>query len=321
MRSVTVRKMLSQARSLLDESNEVNLDDDIDLLPSLNRGLDDAMDILSRRYPSAIIEPEDITPTNGDDTYDIPEDAFEDRLQKVEVEINGTYTPLTRIDYQDITDYETTGSGIPLVYVVIGQEFRILPAPSGITNIRVWYVKERGPLVPEYGRITSINTAQNYVQVTDVEDTTQVSSDISSLESYVNIVSGRTGAIRATLQIGSVTNGRVQFRSTPTRSTVQGRSVSGSIPSTVAEDDYLCPVDGSCIPVLRGSLVNFLVSYVVADIKAVKLDEDPKVVMDILNKFENRVGSIWGRREQSLRVSKGSRVWGPRSRSFSSRIR
>lgn len=314
MRSVTVRGILSQVRSQLDETNEANLDDTIDLLPALNRGMDDAMDILSRRYPSAVITPYSISEIDGD-TYDLPEDAFEDRLTKVEISIgDGQYEPLTRIDYQDISLYESPGSGIPVVYVVVGQEFRVLPSPSGISAIRIWYIPERGPLVPEYGRITSINTEQNYVQVTDVEDTDQISSDISSLESYVNVVSGRTGAIRATLQVGSVVSGRIQFRATPTRSTVQGRSVSGSLPSTVAQDDYICPVDGTCIPVMRGALINFLISYTTADIKAVKLDEDPEVVMGLLKKFEARMGSLWSRREQSLRVSRGSHIWSHRSR-------
>lgn len=316
MRSTTVRGILSQVRSQLDEQNEANIDDEADLIPALNRGMDDAMDILSRKYPSAIILPADVSPVSGQDTYDLPEDAFEDRLEKVEVEINEQIIPLIRVDYQDISQYETPGSGTPLVYCVIGQEFRILPAPNGISNIRIWYIPERGPLVPEYGRITVINSAQNYVQVTDVEDTDQVSSDISSLDSYVNIIDGRTGKIRATLQVGSVSNGRVQFRSTPTRSTVQGRSVSGSLPSTTEVDDYLCPVYGTCIPVMRGSLVNFLIAYTTADIKAVKLEEDPQVVLNILDKFTKRVEGVWSRREQSLRVSRGSKAWGTTRRYF-----
>jgi hypothetical protein len=64
---------------------------------------------------------------------------------------------------------------------------------------------------------------------------------------------------------------------------------------------------------MRSPLTNFLITYASAEIKALKLDGDPAVVLSQLKKFEEKIEKTWVRREQSLRISKASRVWGPRT--------
>ena len=323
-RSITTRQMILSIRSLIDETNEAEIDDNLDLLPSLNRGLDDAVDILARKYPDALIQSVDVplsAGTNG--LFNLPEDAYQERLEKVEAQQNGYYSEIDRIDYRDITPYDVPSSAsTPYYYAIIGSKFKLVPPPAGIQGLRVWYVPEVGPLVPEYGRITvsgidnSLPTPRGYIRVTDVEDADQVSEDETSLKSYVNLIDHRTGRIKATLQVSSVTNSKVIFKSTPTRSIVQGRTVTGQLPADVELDDYICPVDGTCIPPMRSPLSNFLITYASAEIKALKLDGDPNVVLAQLKKFEERIEKTWVRREQSLRVGKASRIWSGRVRNF-----
>ena len=321
MRSNTTRNILAQIRSLLDENNEAEISDELDLLPALNRGFDDALDILSRKYPDSLIAPLTVPIVPGQTLYDIPNDAYQERLEKVEAFVNGFYTEIKRIAYNDITAYDVPSSGTPYYYAVMGRQYKLAPPPRNINGIRIWYIPERGPLVPEYGRITVINTSNtnNYIQLTDIADSAQVSSDIESLKSYVNVIDNRTGLIKATLQIQSVEGSRLIFKANPSRTSVQGRTVVGALPATVERDDYICPVDGTCIPPMKSPLTNFLISYTVADIKAIKLDGDPQVVIKMLDKFEQRVERTWVRREQELRVGKASRIWGPRARNFWSR--
>lgn len=397
MRSVTTRGLIAQIRSLLDENNEAEISDKEDLLPALNRAFDDSMDILARKYPDALITSLTVPIVPGQAMYDIPKDAFQERLEKVEAFVNGFYTEIKRIAYNDITAYDVPSSGTPYYYAVVGTQYKLAPPPRNINGIRIWYIPERGPLVEEYGRISSINlqqgngvkrtavnltqglpivplastagitvgmsvgvsvtgsespvipwgttvtqvvqdisvtlssvptatitkdlifNGQNYVVVTDVEDPTQVSNGIDSLASFVNLIDNRSGLIKATLQVQSVDNSKLTFKSIPSRSSVQGRTVVGQLPANVERDDYLCPVYGTCIPPMRSPLTNFLISYTVADIKAVKLDGDPQVVIKMLDKFEQRVERTWVRREQELRVGKASRIWGPRARNFWSR--
>jgi hypothetical protein len=304
---------------LLDENNEAEISDEFDLMPALNRAFDDALDILSRKYPDALIQPLTVPIVPGQALYDIPEDAYQERLAKVEAFVNGFYTEIKRIAYNDITAYDVPSSGTPYYYAVMGNQYKLAPPPRNINGIRIWYIPEKGPMVPEYGRISSINTGDNYVVVTDIADPTQVSNGIDSLASFVNIVDNRSGMIKATMQIQSVGTSKLTFKTTPSRTTVQGRTVLSALPATVERDDYICPVDGTCIPPMRSPLTNFLISYTVADIKAIKLDGDPQVVMKMLEKFEQRVERTWVRREQELRVGKASRIWGPRARNFWSR--
>ena len=326
MRSITTRSIISQIRSLLDENNEAEISDSIDLLPALNRGYDDSMDIIARKYPDAMIQPLTVPIVPGQALYDIPVDAFQQRIEKVEAFVNGFYTEIKRIAYNDITAYDVPSSGTPYYYAVMGTQYKLAPPPRGINGIRIWYIPEQSPLVLEYGRITTyhfgnpLNTNDpSYVTMTDVQDPTQVSQDITSLASFVNVIDNRSGRIKATLQVQSVVNSRITFKSIPTRPTVQGRTVSDKLPADISRDDYICPVDGTCIPFMRSPLTNFLISYTVADIKAIKLDADPQVVVQMLDKFEKRVERLWIRREQELRVGKASRIWGPRARNFWSR--
>lgn len=320
-RSQTTRQLISAIRSLIDEMNEAEIDDAIDLLPSLNRGLDDALDVLVRRYPDALITPKDVSLSEGvDGQFDIPEDAYQERLEKVEARINGYYSEIQRIDYRDITYYDVpNNAGSPFYYVIINSTYRLVPPPAGIDGLRIWYIPEYGPMVPEYGRITLIGTdtsqptPRSYVRVTDVTDPEQVSSDVNSLDSFVNLIDGRTGKIKASLQIASVTNSKVIFRDTPSKQTVEGRAIVGALPASAEEGDYLCPIDGTCIPPLRSPLTNFLISYASAEIKAMKLGGDPQVAMSLLARFEDRIAKTWVRREQSLRVNKSSKNWGPRT--------
>lgn len=320
-RSITTRGLIEAVRSLIDEANEAEIDDVLDILPSINRGLDDAADILSRKYPDALIKSIDIPIADGvDGLYDIPEDAFQERLEKVETKLNGYYHEIKRIDYRDITLYDTPQPvATPYYYAVIGQSFKLVPPPTAIESLRVWYIPEVGPLVREFGRITTVNRvnpAAEYIRLTDMEDVDQLGTDLTSLAAYVNLVDGRTGRIKATMEIANVINSQVVFKPIPTRSFVEGRPVVAAIPADVDVDDYLCPVEGTCIPPMRSPLTNFLITYASAEIKALKLEGDPGVVLQQLSKFEERIEKTWARREHSLRVGKASRVWSPRGRSL-----
>lgn len=301
--------MLKDIRSKLDEENTVELDNTEDILPVINEGLDYASGILSHQYSSPLIKSYEFAPNGSEDTYPIPEDAFAEGLTKVEVKIGSYYREVQRLSYRDVTYVETPSVGIPLFHVVEGPNFRLLPAPATVSSIRIWYVKEPDRMVEEHGRVTGLNIGQNYLLLSNIENPDTLSEDIESENSFVNLVDGNTGIIKASLQIASVDGQRVSFRSTPSQTTVQGRTVSGSIPSTAQRGDYLCPIEGSCIPILRYPLTPFLINYSVASIQAVKFGGEPGIVLSIQDKFENEVKRTWAGREQSLRVKKSSGAW------------
>lgn len=307
----TVSDLVAAVRSLLDESNQDSVSTELDILPSLNRGLTFGYDILARKYPEPILTHETLTLSGGTQEYDIPEGYFEDRLLKVEIEIpsgsSATYREVTRISYRDISRFETTApSAVPTAYVILGRKIRLLGSPSGIYSARIWGLREPEALVLPQGRVTHISIGSRYVVVDEIG--ADISTESDQLESYVNLVDGQTGEIRATLQIANLVDNKATFRSVPLRSTVLGRTVVGEIPTTVQQDDYLCAVSGSCVPSSSVALSNFLIEFSVAEMMG-KLGEDRTGEEQILDKFEKQLERSWVGRENKMRVQSRSSPW------------
>ena len=311
-RRLTTTDLIAETRSVLDENNESNVDDDADILPALNRALDYASNILTRHYESPLLVYQTVTITPGEQEFDIPEDALEQRLEKVEVFIGQSYFPVKRLDYRDITTFDIPSqTNIPYYYTVIGSKYRLTPQPTSNYPLRIWYLKEPEQLVKEQGRITVINSASNYCIVDSIgEDLTTNTDDLLS---YVNIVDAQTGIIKVSLQIQNIQGNKITFKSTPTRSTVMNKTIDDAIPTTVALDDLLCVVEGTCIPFFKKPFTNFLIQYAVAEITR-KLGGTSDAEYKVLKDLEQQVERSWVGRQQSLRVKKVNRNWAVPSR-------
>jgi hypothetical protein len=119
----TVDDLVSQVRSLLDEQNVDAISTETDLLPALNRAQDFAVDIYSRFYPEPYIKELSVDLTTAQE-YDIPEDAFEDRIIHMEVEVQGTRREVQRIAFHDFSNYESSSStNVPYYYAVYGRTY------------------------------------------------------------------------------------------------------------------------------------------------------------------------------------------------------
>lgn len=308
-RIYTVDNLVAEVRSLLDEVNRDSVGDSEDILPALNRGQLHASNILSRHYQDPLVVPVRLTLEAGRQDYDIPEDALEDKLEKVEIEVTGRgeYREIQRISYRDISAYETSRSTpYPDYYCVIGRKFRLLPASNGTYPARIWYLREPDKLLLQQGRITLVNSSENYVLVDSIGQ--DLTTETDNLRSYINIVDGTTGIVKATLQIQSLQGTRIRFRTVPISSTVYGREVDLTQLPNVEKDDLICLAEGTCVSQLRDPVNNFLVQYAVAELTR-KLGGEAVLEENILAKFEKLVERSWAGREQRLRVKKRSRNW------------
>lgn len=306
----TTGDILSEVRSLLDEINEANLGDDTDLLPSINRGLDYALHILATHYVAPILTYKLVTLTSGQSEYDLPEDAFEERLLKMEVYNRLAFSEIMRLDYKDVTFYDVpTKTNVPYYYTVIGTKYRLNPPPTGTYPLRLWYAKHPGPLVKEQGQVTVIGS--NYVIVQNLGDS--ISSTGSA--SYVNLVDGETGNVKATLQIQSIVGNKITFKGTPDRTSFSNRTVVGTLPTDLAIDDYVCSAEGTCIPVMRSTVTNFLVQFAVAEMTR-KLGGEPTIEEKVKADFEEQIKRAWTGRERYTRVKKRSKEWGATGRRY-----
>lgn len=310
----TVDNLVSEVRNQVDEQNVDSVSTDGDILPSLNRGQLYGFDILARKYPEPLLQHTVLDLVGGTQEYDIPEDIFEDRILKLEIQIpsgngNPTFREVQRISYRDISLYESSSpSNVPLYYCIIGRKIRFINTPTGTYDARMWSLRNPERLVLPQGRVTIVNTAGNYLIVDSAGDSLTTESD--QLGSYVNVIDGQTGEIKGSLQIQILSDNRVTFRSSPQRDIVLNREITGDLADVdVAQDDYLAPIDGTCVPYFGQPLTNFLVQFAVAEITR-KLGGQADTEEKILEKFERQVEKIWVGREQGLRVKKRSQQWG-----------
>lgn len=310
----TVDNLVSEVRSMLDETNVDSISTSDDILPSLNRAQDYAFDIYARTYPEPILGYSTLTLTGGTQEYSIPDTAFEDRVLKVEMLIGsnngGTSSrEVQRVSYRDLTNYESASqSNIPYYYAVVGRKIRFVPTPTGTYNARLWYLRNPEKLVLPQGRVTIVNTVGNYVIVDSAGSDLVTESD--QLGSYVNVIDGQTGEVKTTLQIANINENKITFRSVPQRSSVLKRTVNGSFASTdISQDDYLSNIQGICVPYYGSPTTNFLIAYAVAELNR-KLGDDNAREEEILKKFEQQVERTWVGREKQMRVQKRNQNFG-----------
>lgn len=309
----TVDNLVEEVRSLTDEQNLDSVDTEADILPALNRAQDVAFDIYARKYPEPILTNAPLALINGQQEYSIPEDVFEDRILKIEVFVPsgsaGTYRDIQRISYRDISNYESASkTNIPYYYAIYGRKIRFVAQPTGTFNARIWYLRNPERLVLPQGRITFTNAANNYIIVDNVGS--KLSTESDQLESYVNIVDGQTGVIKKTLQIASIQENKITFRSA-IRSQVVNRTVSNSFTADeIGPDDYVCGVDGICVPYYGRPTSNFLIAHAVKEIAAIKLGGELGAIQSVVDTFEKQVERTWVGREKQMRIQKRSQNWG-----------
>lgn len=310
-RVLSTTELVSDVRSLLDEQNQSMLDDNTDIIPALNRAQDFAADILARNYDEPLLAKVEIPLLSNTAEYDMPADVFEERLQKVEVDINGIFYEVKRLSYRDISMYETRSpTNIPYYYVLIQKKIRLIPRPTSAYPLRLWYIKEPDSLVQPQGRVTLVNPTSRYVIVDDVGPDLTTNSD--DYNSYVNIVNGMTGDIKASLQIQSIEDTRITFKTVPTRTLVLGKTVSSGTDLdtlNLQPDDYVCSIQGTCIPFMKKPLSNFLIQYAVAELTRKLGGAGGDLEKKILEDFEEQIKRTWAGREHQLRVKKASKHW------------
>jgi hypothetical protein len=317
-RTKVVDDLVSDVRQQLSEENTAALDTKLDILAALNRAQDYAANILARHYESPMLVKQIVELEPGRSEYPIPDDAFEQRLEKIELTIGRSFVELTRTSYRDATYYESTsGTFIPSLYVVIGNRYRLVPGPSsGARQIRIWYLRDPLPLVLQQGRVTLVNAAENYLLVDSLG--VDLTTEGDNLNSYISVIDGQSGLRKGSFQIKNLVDNKIEIKTTPARSTVLNIPIDSSFnglvdesgqPLTIEPDDYVCVVSGICIPFFKKPFSNFLIQYAVAELTR-KLGGDSGMEQSVLKGLEEEVERSWVGRETTLRVKKRNITWG-----------
>lgn len=328
---ITVNDLIDEVRSMLDEDNRTSVSDSADILPALNRAQNYAANILARHYESPMLRWKTVTTVSGQEEYDIPENAFEQRIEAVEVKVNNSFDKIKRLDYRDISKYETAQqtTSIPQYYAVVNTRYRIIPTTSGTYPLRIWYLEEPMELVKSQGRINIVNTSNNYVIVDSIGDDLTTIAD--NLNSYVNIIDAQTGRRKASFQVQNIQGNKITFKTSPTRTNVLNIGIDTSMVTanllvntdtdneganvTINADDHICVIKGSCVPFFKKPFSNFIIQYAIAEIRR-KLGGAAEQERQVLADLEAQVERSWVGREQSLRVSQANSTWSSFRRRF-----
>jgi len=316
-RRLTTSNLIADVRSLLDEVNQASIDDSADILPALNRAQDVASNILAKHYESPLLAYKLQYLVSGQKEYDIPPDAFEQRLEKIEVQIqNGLFNPIKRQSYRDATLLETTArTAFPLFYSEIGDKYRLYPSPTGAYPLRVWYNKDPEPLVIEQGTITGpvnlttkqLQSGSTFIEVDNLGS--QLTLEKALFSSYINFIDGNTGRIKGTCQILKKGSGQIYIKSVPDRVTVLNQTVSGTLPADLALDDLICTVDGNCISVLKKPFANFLIQMAVSELLNTKLGIVSEMAEKVRQEMQVIVKESWVGRENYMKVRSAAPHW------------
>lgn len=302
----TVDSLIDQVRSRLNLATSEGVNDTNDILPALNRAKDYAFDILARRYPEPILTNTTVAITSGTSSYSLPDNTFEDRLLKVDWrDTSGQYQELDRLSYREVQDWESTvASQVPQYYTLIGRTYQLIPTPQSGTA-RIWYLEEPEDYVKSLGRITALDLANNKFSVNEINSSLTTST--AALGAYLNVVDGKTGAVKYSLQLQTIDEDNLQltFKTTPSRVSVLGRTIQDDLTSLdITQDDHICAINGTCIPYFKKPISNFCIEYATAEMKDTLQREGLDLAQNVLKKFEEHVERTWVRREVVGRVRK-----------------
>lgn len=308
---ILVDNLIQEVRAQLDEANTVSVSDASDILPALNRGQNYAVDILARTYKEALLTSTTLTVVANQELYPIPEDAFEQRLLKVEILVDGIAVELRYISYQDIDSSNLQFGGIPGFYTVQGTDFLVYPKPISAGQLKLWYLRDPLPLVKSQGRINIANAANNYVVVDSVGEDLESTSD--ELASYVSFIDGATGIRKGTAQIQNIVSTKITFKTSADRASVLDIPVEVDLDNftsglVISQDDYICAASGTCVPFFKKPISNFIVQYAVAEITR-KLGGENGAEQQVLEKFEKQMEKSWSSRPNNLRVQNRLPFW------------
>jgi hypothetical protein len=305
---ITVDDMADQVRDQLDESNTEDVTT-ADILQALNRGQRKAGNILAKKCEDLLIDSTSVT-TTGSGTLDIPEAAYGRRIDQICVVRNGLEYPLTRVSYRDLHKYTSSSTvQVPSVYALKGRDYVVKPTPQSGVVFTVWYTKAPETLVTQQGRITSVNTASSYVLVDALGSGLTTSTD--ALGAFVNIVDAQTGEIKVSLQTLSLTTAskQVAFKTSGlSLSSVYNRTIATAIPSTVEVNDYVCAIQGTCVPDLPDACLDYVIQYAVYEIRR-RMGEPVQDEGAMLKELEKDLESQWAGRESVRRITNKARHW------------
>jgi hypothetical protein len=315
--TLLVDTLIDECRVQLDEANSADLSD-AKILQTLNRAQMKLVRLATRRFAPMFREDSTLTVNSGTNEVTIPESAFGLVVNAVHVIIGGQAYKVEPAREDDVVGWDNTNSTttLPHYWTQQGSVLRLYPRPTSAVQVRVRFQARPPDLVKKQGRIHSYDSNAVTCELDALGS--DLTTSTAALGAFVNWVDGTTGEVKATLQVASITTATktIAFKTSGLgRSTVFGQTVSTSLPTDAAQDDYLCLASGTCIPLRVADYSDYLIQFAVVNMKR-KQGEDVVAEVAALRELESDITSMWAGRAGSKRVRRASTFWGgasPRS--------
>lgn len=310
-RAYSTKDMLEEVRSLLDEEDTDHIEDS-DIIQSLGRAYTQAFITINDVYPEPLLE-RDTSVAGTSQEFTLPEHIMEDRLKYITFERGGVQTRVDRVNVAEFWKYVSNQNAqTPRVYTIYGRTVRFDSNLTGSFNMILWYTRELDRLVLPIGTVSQ-HTSDTVV-LTDAD--VDYSPDNNYLSSYVNVINGSTGEIRSSFQVLSWDGITMKVRSIPARTSVLDRPITSDI-STLTDDDYICPVAGTCVPLLSTTVSNFIMQYALSELKREKLGITNQMTEVLKRELAENLERVYQGRQTSVRIQKvGAFLGQPRTRAF-----
>ena len=311
-----VDDMIDEIRSLTDEYNSNQLSDLSDILPSLNRGLEKGIKVLTRVFPDPILNYVEV-PAVSTKEISLPENIWEDKVLRTEWISSGTNVipkECQLVGIRLLSQHETGAMAVdrPDCYSMYERKMRFSGLPNGRATLRIWYIREVDSLVKSYARITDLDEASGTLYIgeasTDFDPTTGVTQ--GDWNRCINVVDGQTGIIKGSFEVGSY-NGSdtIVINASRTRTIVLNRDIGTTLVDMgINADDYICPVRGTCVLYFFDALHVYCIQYAVAELKR-KLGYAYDADQALLKDFESELKKTYMGRSLGLRIAQNNPNW------------
>lgn len=303
-----VNDMLEEVRRLSDEDNTSDIAD-VDILASLNRAQQKLARIAARHYAPMFMRESTISTFSGREAT-LPEAANGLIINQVDVNENGTYFQVYPGTMRNMVALESAGTtSRPEFFVIRGNKMLLYPQPSNGVSLRVRYQIRPSKLVLSQGRITSYDSNSGYLYLDALGD--DLTTSITELKAFINIVDSTTGLIKSTHQISAIDTSQKRLTikaASLDRSTAFGNTVSTTLPTDIDYDDYVCIADGTCIPTLVVDYSDYIIQFSVVETLN-RLGIPAQEAYSKLKELEDDVMAMWAGRPISIQISQRNRHW------------
>lgn len=263
----TADELIQRVRDIVDEDNTTDISDAL-ILRMLNRAQQELVRILTKRYKNhymreVVYSTSDMTTDASSATrvLEVPNQAYGFAVNYIDAKIGSSWFPVQQVPFPYTLGLDNNqSSGLPLSYALKGNYVYLFPAPHSGTEVRIRYQFRAPKIVASQGRITAFDLSTETMTLDSLGS--DLTTSVTNLWAFLNIIDHLTGEIKGTVQISGITTTTKVLQvktSSLDRSSVFGYTVRSDLPADISKDDLVCTADGTAIPLLAHDMTNFLV--------------------------------------------------------------